>query len=106
MLDNLKSLTPEDKILLLQTKSRNLYSRSQVTAGMMCLLEGLRELGIDLKTDYTKDEVDTRHHEVREQLRHLSFEKLRSMDLASDAICNLRHVLLSECVKRQSFSEP
>jgi hypothetical protein len=81
---------------MLQTKARNLWSRRQLTAGMDCLMEGLRELGCDFKASYTEDEVNAQHADIRRQLLEMSLDTLKQRPAAVDTNCNLRNTLLSE----------
>ena len=86
--------------MMLQTRSRNLFSRRQLAAGMECLLDGLRELGVDLKSEYSGDEVKTRHLFIRQNILDAGLEHIKDMPVAENEICNLRSTLLSEYAVR------
>lgn len=94
------NLPPAEKVMMLQTKSRNLFSRRQLAAGMECLLDGLRELGVDLKGEYSEDEAKTRHLAIRQDILDAGLEHIKDMPVAENETCNLRSTLLSEYAVR------
>jgi hypothetical protein len=83
---------------MLQTRSRNLFNKQQVAAAQDLLLEGLRELGVDLRSSYTQEEVDKRHHITRARMLEVGMDHMRNLPSDSDPDSNLRNALLSEYV--------
>jgi hypothetical protein len=96
LLANVHRLSPDEKVSMLQTRSRNLHSRQQLAAAQELLLDGLRELGTHLKSEYSEEEVDERHRSVREQILEFGLDNIRNLAPVTDGICNLRNILLSE----------
>jgi hypothetical protein len=81
---------------MLQTRSRNLHHRQQLAEAQELLFDGLRELGISLKSEYSDEEVDERHRTIRKKLLDFGLDNIRNLPPATDEICNLRNVLLAE----------
>jgi hypothetical protein len=81
---------------MLQTRSRNLHSKNELAAAQDLLFEGLRELGVNLQSSYSEEEVDRCHYITRAKMLEFGVDRIRSLPAASDAQCNLRNALLSE----------
>jgi hypothetical protein len=98
LLKLIKHSTPEEKAYMLRTKARNLHSKQQLAAGEDILFEGLRELGVHLKSKYSQEEVEECHRVIRTKMLDFGLNNIRQLQVApaSDTLSNLRNTLLSE----------
>lgn len=86
----------EEKVETIVTRSRNEFSRGEITSGLDRILAGLEMLGIPFKRKYTKQEVTTRYAEIHKMIVDVGLDKIEEMALTTDSTCNLQNLLLAE----------
>lgn len=93
---NRDHIPASQEVRLRQIQARNMFSKRDWVAGLEILLDGLRDLGVFLKTEYTEDESRRRHMECREMIIGFGVENIRNIPVATDQECHLCNTLLSE----------